>query len=70
MVTHYGLYRESAPDSPMVKEAEFFKSQGGLKADWGKAWEPIEDCNTIGDARRKFAESKGVRLSSLYANEL
>ena len=35
-----------------VKEAEFFKSQGGLTEPWGKAWHPIV-ADSIEDARRK-----------------
>ena len=67
--THFCLFRESVPESPMVKEAGFFISQGGLKEDWGKHWEPVYDCETVGDARRKFAESKGVKLSHIYWSE-
>ena len=69
MITHYGLFRKAAPSSPMIKEAEFFKSQGGLTQAWGKNWEPIRDASTIGEARRKFAIDKGVKLSSIYHGE-
>ena len=59
-ITHYGCFREANPNSPMIKEADFFISQGGLKAGWGDNWEPIHDATSIGDARRKFASEKGV----------
>ena len=36
IITHYGVFRESVPNSPGIKEAGFFVSQGGLKEDWGK----------------------------------
>lgn len=35
-----------------IKEAEFFEAQGGLTAEWGKAWKPIE-ADTIEHARTK-----------------
>ena len=69
MITHYGLFRESAPNSPMIKEAKFFASQGGLTDTWGKGWEPIYDEKSIGDARRKFASDKKLILSSIYDGE-
>ncbi len=69
MVTHYGLFRSVAPNSPMIKEADFFIGQGGLREEWGRSWEPIEDATSIGDARRKFAAKHGVALSSLYGGE-
>lgn len=68
-LTHYGLFREHVPNSPMIKDADFFKSQGGLTQDWGKNWKPIFDANTIGDARRKFAAEHGVALSQIYWGE-
>lgn len=69
MVTHYGLFRTVVPNSPMIKEADFFIRQGGLKEEWGRSWEPIEDAMSIGDARRKFAAKHRVALSSLYDEE-
>lgn len=68
-VTHYGQFREQVPGSPMIKEAEFFKSQGGLTEPWGKHWEPIYDAKTCGDARRKIAAKYGATLSFLYLGE-
>lgn len=65
----YVLWREHVPNSPMVKEGNFFRQQGGLTDDWGKSWEPI-DAKTVGDARRKFAESRGVTLSHIYWGEV
>jgi len=53
----------------MVKEAEFFKSQGGLTQPWGQRWEPIEDCQTVGSARRKMAEKYNHPLSHIYFGE-
>lgn len=69
MITHYGLFRTAVPESPMIKEAEFFKSQGGLVDAWGKNWEPIINATSIGNARRQFALAKGVRLSPIYHGE-
>lgn len=68
-VTHYGLFRPQVPASPMIKEAEFFASQGGLTEDWGKSWEPIHDALSVGDARRKIAEKYSVTLSHIYFGE-
>ena len=39
-----------------VKEADFFKSQGGLKEDWGKNWKRIK-ATSIEDARRIAQET-------------
>jgi hypothetical protein len=69
LITHYGLYRQQVPNSPMIKEALFFEQQGGLKDPWGGAWEPIYNAASVGDARRKFAASKGVELSHIYFGE-
>jgi hypothetical protein len=65
---YYVLWRESVPNSPMVKEGEFFREQGGLSQDWGKNWEPIE-ASSIGDARRKIGAQHGVKLSHIYYDE-
>jgi hypothetical protein len=35
----------------MVKDGDFFRSQGGLKDDWGKHWIPVH-AESIEDARR------------------
>lgn len=69
-VTHYGVFREQVPNSPMIKEADFFESQGGLTQDWGKRWEPIIGCSTIGEARRKIAEKYNAVLSPIYRDEV
>jgi len=50
--THYVHWNGAAV---FVKEAEFFKSQGGLTAKWGEAWraviaEDIEDARRVGEA--------------------
>ena len=68
-VTHYGLFRPSVPNSPMIKEAGFFVGQGGLREDWGESWEPITDAGSIGEARKKIAEKYGVELSHIYWGE-
>lgn len=68
-ITHFGLFRRHVPDSPMIKEAEFFVSQGGLTQSWGTGWTPIYEATSIGDARRKFALAHGVALSLIYQDE-
>lgn len=68
-ITHYGLFRANVPRSPMIKEAGFFAEQGGLTEPWGQAWEPIDGCMTIGEARRKIAEKYAVQLSPIYSDE-
>lgn len=70
MITQYGCWRQHVPNSPMIKDAAFFISQGGLRDEWGKHWQPIHDCATIGDARRKFAASYGAKLSHIYDGEV
>lgn len=69
MITHYGLFRPSNPDSPMIKEFEFFRSQGGLTEEWGKSWEAIHGAESTADARAIFAKSKNVKLSPIYGAE-
>ncbi len=68
VATHYVLFRAGVPNSPMVKEASFFKSQNGHLEEWGRAWEPIV-AESIGDARRKIADRMGVTLSHIYMGE-
>lgn len=41
--THFVLPRGR---NSMVKEASFFRSQGGDREDWGKAWLPVVVDNT------------------------
>jgi hypothetical protein len=65
--THYVLDRNGS--APFVKEAGFFRSQGGLTEEWGKKWVPVI-ASSIGDARRKAAEMFGVELSPIYAGEV
>jgi hypothetical protein len=65
---YFVLWRENVPSSPMIKEGDFFREQGGLTADWGMGWEPIE-ATSIGDARRKIATQHGVELSHIYWGE-
>jgi len=43
------------PWAVYVKEAEFFKSQGGPTEEWGKEWIEIE-AESIEDAREKGKE--------------
>lgn len=56
LITDAGVY---------VKEAEFFKSQGGLKQDWGKNWIPVialgEDEVGIENARKIGKDLKDRR---------
>lgn len=47
-----------------VKEAEFFKSQGGLTESWGKNWKGPISAGSIHDARMKGAELFKFRMSS------
>lgn len=65
---YFVAWRENVPASPMVKEGDFFRSQGGNVEDWGKHWEPI-DATSIGDARRKCAAQHGATLSHIYHGE-
>lgn len=68
-ITHYGLFRPEVPNSPMIKDADFFIAQGGTRDSWGKSWKPIHDAASIGDARRKLAAKHGVPLSPIYGDE-
>ena len=68
-ITHYGCFRKDVPNSPMIKDAGFFVSQGGLTKDWGTYWKPVFDATSIGDARRKVAMEHGVELSPIYSGE-
>ncbi len=68
-ITHYGLFRESAPGSPMIKTIDLFRQQNGLTDSWGESWEPIEDAASIGGARRIFAKNKQIKLSFIYDDE-
>lgn len=64
----YVLWRDSVPNSPMVKEGDFFREQGGLEEDWGKYWIPVQ-ASSIGHARWSVANAMGVELSPIYAGE-
>lgn len=44
-----------------VKEAEFFKSQGGMTAEWGNGWRGPVEAESIEDARAKGYQLFGVR---------
>lgn len=73
-ITHMGLHRPHVPNSPMVKEKSFFDSQVADtdpkdEDPWWTHWEPIEDCATIGEARRKIAAKYGNTLSHIYHGE-
>lgn len=65
---YYVCWRPHVPNSPMVKEGNFFRSQGGLTGEWGTHWEPIV-ATSIGDARRKCAAAHGETLSPIYSGE-
>lgn len=50
-------YIQVQPWAVYVKEGHFFEAQGGLRENWGKAWEPvmavsIEDARYIGELQR------------------
>jgi hypothetical protein len=46
--------------SVFVKELEFYRSQGGFKEEWGKAWVPIV-ATSLDDAREKGCELPNAR---------
>lgn len=51
-----------------VKEAFFFKQQGGLTESWGKAWRPVIAAS-IDDARKQASEFKyNLYLASSWRN--
>lgn len=50
--THYVHCNCNGTGAIFVKEAGFFESQGGLTADWGKAWKPVV-AKSIIDAREE-----------------
>lgn len=59
-VTRYVL-RQAATGSVFVKEAGFFRSQGGLTEEWGRAWVPVH-ANSIEHAReigKQVADANG-----------
>lgn len=64
--THFVLCNSG--NALFVKEAEFFKSQGGLIQPWGKSWRPVI-ATSIGDARRQAAQIFNVPLSPIHAGE-
>lgn len=55
-VTHFVLPRGN---HTMVKEANFFREQGGIKDDWGRRWVPVR-ATSIEDARRQGAEMEPI----------
>lgn len=63
--THFAVVNGN---SVFVKEAEFFKSQGGLTEPWGKKWEPVI-AKSIGAARRQVAKKYGIKLSIIHMDE-
>lgn len=61
MMSRYYVHFNGA--AVFVKEAEFFKSQGGLTEDWGKAWkwleaDGIEHARLLGEIHFKKAPVK------------
>jgi len=64
--THY--VHKNSGNALFVKEAEFFKSQGGLTEEWGQHWQPVI-ATSIGAARRQAAVMFNVPLSSIHAGE-
>lgn len=64
--THFVHYNGA---TVFVKEADFFREQGGRTAAWGRTWLPVV-ASSLGDARREGARIFGVRLSALYADEI
>ncbi len=52
-----------------VKEAGFFKDQGGLEKAWGQCWVPVI-ATSIGDARRQAARIFQVPLSGIHLGEI
>lgn len=62
MSSHYVLIKDSGV---FVKEGEFFEEQGGLKEQWGKAWEPI-DADSLYDARRKAIKLRRERFPNSH----
>ena len=54
--TRYYYVLKTWANAVFVKEAEFFKSQGGLKDEWGKNWKRIK-ATSIEDARRIAQET-------------
>ena len=51
-----------------VKEANFFKEEGGLIQDWGRRWVPVKALS-IGDARRQAALHFNVPMSPIHEGE-
>lgn len=56
----YMVNVDLASGSVGVKEYEFFKSQGGLREEWGKHWAPVI-ATGIEDAREKGCSLPGAR---------
>lgn len=64
--THFVMCNSG--DALFVKEATFFREQGGHKEPWGKHWVPVI-ATSIGDARRQAAKIFGVPLSHIHWGE-
>lgn len=64
--THYVM--RNPGNALFVKDADFFESQGGLTAEWGKSWKPVV-ASSIGDARRQAAQIFNVPLSPIHQDE-
>lgn len=58
----------NAGNALFVKEAAFFKEQGGLAEPWGRSWKPVV-ATSIGDARRQAARIFDVPLSPIHRDE-
>ena len=56
-------------DALFIKEANFFRSQGGFTDDWGRNWIPVVAAS-IGDARRQAGEIFGVGVSFIHDGEV
>jgi hypothetical protein len=51
-----------------VKEGDFFRSQSGLDAEWGRHWTPIE-ASSLNDARLKAHASVGTACPRWHLEE-
>jgi hypothetical protein len=60
MAEVYMILVDQVSGCVFVKELEFFRSQGGLKQDWGKNWKPIL-ADSIEDAREEWCKLPGAK---------